>query len=76
MRFKVSLCIQCLNAIKCRIPSFCSSKIGVKKLSAKSATFDDVENKDYENTMNECQFVIPESLEVEVRQGIYVARKY
>ena len=65
---KVLLCVECLSPLNCDIPSFCSSKVEVEKISIKSA-MDDNENDERVKDMNECQFVIPEILKVEIPQG-------
>ena len=68
LHLKVLLCIKCLNPVKCDIPSFCSSKVELEKVSITSAMGDN-ENDDRVMDMDECQFVIPEFLEVEIPQG-------
>ena len=65
---KVLLCVKCLSPLNCDIPSFCSSKVEVEKISIKSA-MDDNENDERVKDTNECQFVIPEILKVEIPQG-------
>ena len=65
---KVLLCVKCLSPLNCDIPSFCSSKAELEKVSIKSAR-DGYENDERVKDMNECQFVIPEILNVEIPQG-------
>ena len=68
LHLKVLLCIKCLNPVNCEIPSFCSSKVELEKVSIIPA-MDDNENDGGVKDMNECQFVIPEILKVEIPQG-------
>ena len=68
LHLKVLLCIKCLSSVNCDIPSFCSSKVELEKVSITSA-MDDNDNGERVKDMNECQFVIPDVLKVEIPQG-------
>ena len=65
---KVSLCVRCLNSLKCNLPSFCTPHVGVEKVSFELGTS---KNNDelFKKNFQSCQFVLPEIVEAEIPQN-------